>query len=86
MTCLPTRNELTNAILLAFVNDTDIVLSTKEINDKVAKILDIPEELLLLENENCSGTQYGYLMRWARTELKQRHKIVNPERGKWTLV
>lgn len=86
MTYLPTRKELTEAIITAFNNDASIILTTAEINDKVAKILNIPEELLLLEDENCSGSKYSYLMRWARTELKQKHKITNPERGKWKLT
>lgn len=82
---LPTRSELTQAILTVFNNDTSIVLTTKEINDKVAKLLSIPEDLLLIEEANGSGSQYSYLMRWARTELKQRHKLKNLERGKWML-
>ncbi|MEE1249123.1 MAG: winged helix-turn-helix domain-containing protein [Lachnospiraceae bacterium] len=86
MTYLPTKKELTEAILVAFNNDASVILTTTEINDKVAQILHIPEELLLLEDENCSGSKYSYLMRWARTELKQKHKIINPERGKWRLV
>lgn len=85
MNYLPTRSELTQAILTIFNNDTSIVLTTKEINDKVAKLLSIPEDLLLIEEVNGSGSQYSYLMRWARTELKQRHKLINLERGKWML-
>lgn len=86
MNYLPTRSELTKAILTVFNNDTCIVLTTKEINDKVAKLLSIPDDLLLLEEANGSGSQYSYLMRWARTELKQRHKLQNIERGKWMLL
>lgn len=85
MNYLPTRSELTQAILTIFNNDTSIVLTTKEINDKVAKLLSIPEDLLLIEEVNGSGSQYSYLMRWARTELKQHHKLINLERGKWML-
>lgn len=86
MTYFPSKKKLTEAILVAFDGDASIILTTTEINDKVAQILNIPEELLLLEDENCSGSKYSYLMRWARTELKQKHKIINPERGKWKLV
>lgn len=85
MNYLPTRSELTQAILTVFNNDASIVLTTQEINDKVAKLLSIPENLLLIEEANGSGSQYSYLMRWARTELKQRHKLKNIERGKWML-
>ena len=83
---LPTRNELSKAILTVFNNDTSIVLTTKEINDRVVELLSIPENLLLIEEVNGSGSQYSYLMRWARTELKQRHKLQNLERGKWKLL
>lgn len=86
MNYLPTRSELSKAILTVFNNDTSIVLTTKEINDKVVNLLSIPENLLLMEEANGSGSQYSYLMRWARTELKQRHKIQNLERGKWKLL
>lgn len=86
MNYLPTRSELSKAILTVFNNDTSIVLTTKEINDKVVNLLSIPENLLLIEETNGSGSQYSYLMRWARTELKQRHKIQNLERGKWKLL
>ncbi|WP_182439486.1 hypothetical protein [Clostridium sp. OM05-9] len=86
MNYLPTRSELSKAILTVFNNDTSIVLTTKEINDKVVNLLSIPENLLLIEEANGSGSQYSYLMRWARTELKQRHKIQNLERGKWKLL
>ena len=82
----PTRNELSKAILTVFNNDTSIVLTTKEINDRVVELLSIPENLLLIEEVNGSGSQYSYLMRWARTELKQRHKLQNLERGKWKLL
>lgn len=85
MNYLPTRSELTQAILTVFNNDASIVLTTQEINDKVTKLLSIPEDLLLIEETNGSGSQYSYLMRWARTELKQRHKLKNIERGKWML-
>ena len=86
MNYLPTRSELSKAILTVFNNDTSIVLTTKEINDKVVNLLSIPENLLLMEEANGSGSQYSYLIRWARTELKQRHKIQNLERGKWKLL
>lgn len=62
------------------------VLSTSEMNDLVAKQLKIPDELLIIEDVNCSGTEFSYRMRWARTELKQKGLIENIVRGKWRLV
>ena len=86
MTYLPNRSELTEAIIRIFENNKKLVLTTQEINEKVAKQLSIPNKLLLLEDDNCTGSKYSYMMRWARTELKQQHKITNPERGKWVLI
>ena len=57
----------------------------KNINDAVAKNLNISDELLSIEDANCTGTEYSYRMRWARTELKQKGKIKNVERGEWRL-
>nr|WP_314987699.1 winged helix-turn-helix domain-containing protein [uncultured Stomatobaculum sp.] len=60
-------------------------MKTADINDAVANCLDIPEELLLLEDANCTGTEYSYRMRWARTELKQKGIIQNVKRGEWVI-
>lgn len=61
-------------------------LSVASINDKVAILLNLPNELLEEEDVNCSGTAYSYKMRWARTALKQRGLIINTKRGYWSLI
>lgn len=58
--------------------------TTKEINSKVAQILDLSEEVLTMEDENGLGTAYEYRMRWIRTELKG--QIINPKKGHWILA
>lgn len=79
---LPQKRELMDAILIVMKN-SDGVMSTATINDLVAKHLNIPKALLEIEDANCSGTEYSYRMRWARTELKQKGFIRNVKRGEW---
>lgn len=84
MVVLPSKKELMDAILKVLrVHNT---MSTSNIDQAVAKLLQLTEEQLLLESTSCSGTEYSYRMRWARTELRQRHLIANPKRGEWTIL
>ncbi len=80
----PTKRELMDAILEVLREYH--TLHTSEINEKVAILLDLSDEQLQEESTNCSGTEYSYRMRWARTELKQKNLIINPQRGSWTLI
>ena len=61
-------------------------MTTSEINEAVIKRLQIPAELLEIEDTNCIGSEYNYRMRWARTELKQKGRIKSPGRGIWEIV
>ena len=80
----PTKKQLMDAIV-EVLSDKQ-TLSAASINDEVALLLKLPEELLEEEDVNCSGTAYSYKMRWARTELKQKGLIVTPKRGYWSLA
>lgn len=80
----PTKRELMDAILEVLKSEN--TMSTSEIDNAVAIKLNLSEEHLSVESSNCSGTEYSYRMRWARTELKQRHLITNPKRGTWILL
>jgi restriction endonuclease Mrr len=71
--------------ILFILRQADGVMKTADINDAVAKNLNISDELLSIEDANCTGTEYSYRMRWARTELKQKGKIKNVKRGEWRL-
>jgi hypothetical protein len=86
MNKLPSKSVLMDAIIDLFATSGSTVLSTKEINDKVAEQLKIPNELLMLEDSNCTGTEYSYRMRWARTELKSKNKLKNIQRGQWAFI
>ena len=82
---LPKKKELMDAIL-GIMNQQSKVWTTAQINNAVAKKLSIPQDLLEIEDANCTGTEYSYRMRWARTELKQKGAIKSPKRGEWELV
>ena len=84
MIIYPTKKELMDAII--DVLKTNSTMSTSEIDNAVAAKLNLLEEQLSAESSNCSGSEYSYRMRWARTELKQLHLITNPKRGTWTLL
>ncbi len=84
MIIYPTKKELMDAII--DVLKTNSTMSTSEIDNAVAAKLNLSEEQLSAESSNCSGSEYSYRMRWARTELKQFHLITNPKRGTWTLL
>ena len=84
MIIYPTKKELMDAII--DVLKTNSTMSTSEIDNAVAAKLNLSEEQLSAESSNCSGSEYSYRMRLARTELKQLHLITNPKRGTWTLL
>lgn len=84
MIIYPTKKELMDAII--DVLKTNSTMSTSEIDNAVAAKLNLSEEQLSAESSNCSGSEYSYRMRWARTELKQLHLITNPKRDTWTLL
>ena len=80
----PPKKELMDAILVV-LQEKGTIMTTAEINAAVAKQLGLSEELLTMEDANCTGTEYSYRMRWARTELKQKGFISNIKRGLWNL-
>lgn len=82
---LPKKKELMDAILTV-MDTVDETIITSYMNDAVANLLKIPTDLLQIEEQNGTGTESGYRMRWTRTELKRNGHIDNPERGYWKLV
>lgn len=61
-------------------------MTAAELNDAVASKLQIPEDLLAIEDANCTGTEFSYRMRWVRTTMKKKGILENPERGIWGFV
>lgn len=85
MILIPPKKDLIDAIMYV-MSKSNSPMKTSEIDKKVADFLNLSEEQLSLESCNCSGSEFSYRMRWARTELKQKHKIANPSRGVWEIV
>ena len=82
---LPKKKELMDAILKVMCEgQTPMITAT--INKKVSDYLHIPQELLDIEDANCTGSEFSYRMRWARTELKKNGLILNIKRGEWGLA
>lgn len=84
MTELPRKKELLPA-LLKIMERENRTMTVTEMNDMVAEFLQIPQELLEIEDANFAGTEYSYRMRWVRTQLKQDGIIENVSRGLWKL-
>ncbi|KAI4449115.1 hypothetical protein C823_003644 [Eubacterium plexicaudatum ASF492] len=59
--------------------------TTKQINQKVIEVLELPDEVVQLEDESGLGTKLNYRLRWARTNLKSKGKIKNVSKGTWCL-
>ena len=57
-----------------------------DINNCVIDILQLPEEIVELEDESGLGTKLDYRLRWARTNLKSKGKIKNVVKGTWEIV
>lgn len=80
----PTNPQLCDAILEA-LRRLEGSAKTAEIDAKVIEILQLPLEVVELEDESGIGTKLNYCLRWCRTKLKSEGKIQNPQRGLWDL-
>ena len=85
MVGLPSKKILADTTILVLKRTTDPIKAS-EINDLVAAELNIPANILAIEDANCTGTEYSYQMRWVRTSLKNKGVISNPKRGYWMIV
>lgn len=81
----PSNSMLEDAVLQSIVI-LGGTATTEQINKKVIEVLNLPDEVVQLEDESGLGTKLDYRLRWARTVLKQKEKIKNVKRGTWTLV
>lgn len=80
----PSNRTLEEAILQALVNlggEADV----PAINQEVIRILELPEEVVMFEDESGLGTKLNYRLRWCRTSLKTKHKIKNIKKGTWAI-
>lgn len=84
MGILPSRKVLSDSVLTVLAQATE-PMKACDINNKVALILQIPKDILEIEDANCTGTEFAYQMRWIRTKLKNQGLISSPKRGFWIL-
>ncbi len=60
--------------------------TTEEIYDKVAQILNLPDEVLEIPHGSTSHSAVEYRLGWSRTYLKKYGLLQNSARGVWSLV
>lgn len=60
--------------------------SIEEIDEKVADILDLPDEIRGLLHNDGPRTKVEYRCAWSRSWLKAAGLVTNSERGVWTLT
>ncbi len=78
---LPRYQELIEPMLV-FLRTHNGPANNSNIDDAVARILGIPENLLS-EIHSGKRTEFQYRMAWARTKAKSDGKINTPQREMW---
>jgi restriction system protein len=84
---VPQYHKLMNPLLHA-LNELGGSGSIEEIDQKVAEMIHLPEEILNIPHnpEKSSQTEVEYRLAWARTYLKKYGILENSERGIWSIV
>lgn len=81
----PSNSVLEKAIVDA-LNELGGTATVPTINERIIELLQLPEEIVLMEDENDMSTKLEYRLRWCRTNLKSKGIIRNVKRGTWELV
>lgn len=81
----PSNSALEEAVLQA-LDKLGGSAKVPDINNCVIDILQLPQEIVELEDESGLGTKLEYRLRWARTNLKSKGKIKNVVKGTWEIV
>jgi hypothetical protein len=58
----------------------------EEIEEDVAALMKLPEEILAIPHKNSSHSQFAYELAWVRTYLKKAGIAENSARGVWALT
>lgn len=80
----PSNSMLEEAILKALELENGEA-TVPIINQHVIDILELPEEIVQLEDDNALDTKLNYRLRWCRTNLKSKGLIESVTRGVWKL-
>ena len=81
----PNKADLEKAIIKALKN-LGGEGTVMQINKQVINILQLPDEIVTMEDDSGLGTKLNYRLRWCRTNLKNAGKIENISRGTWKLL
>ena len=84
MNVFPTNKILEEAVIEA-LSSLGGEAKVSDINAKVIEILQLPQEIVELEDDYGVGTKLSYRLRWVRTNLKG-EKIDNVVKGTWRLI
>lgn len=84
-TYFPSNAVLENAIIEA-LKTLGGTATVPEINKTLIEQLQLPTEIVEMEDESGLGTKLDYRLRWCRTNLKTKGKIKNVTRGTWELI
>lgn len=60
--------------------------TTKIINQGVAEMLQLSDDVLTIEDETGCGTKYQVRMRWTRTTMKNKGLIKNTAKATWSIA
>ncbi len=60
--------------------------TTEEIYEQVAKLLNLPDEVLEIPHGNSTMSEVEYRLGWSRTYLKKYGLLQNSSRGVWSLL
>jgi restriction endonuclease Mrr len=82
---VPTFDQLFNPTLSALRNLGGSG-SNQEVVDEIARLLDLPEDVVDIDHGRGGYTELGYRAAWARTYLKNFGLILNSERGVWAIT
>lgn len=82
---IPTFNEMMNPLIMA-LKELGGSGTINEINEKVYKILDLPDNVLdVPHGDNGNQSEVAYRLAWTRTYLKKYGVLENSSRGVWAL-
>jgi restriction system protein len=86
MNQVPTFDQLMQPLFNA-IKDLGGSGSIGEIDDKVAELLGLPEDVVAVPHnpEKSNQTEFQYRLAWARTYLRQYGLIENSSRGVWAI-
>lgn len=82
---LPQYHQFFNPVLDA-LRELGGSATNAELEEMVAKLMDLPESIVEIPHKDTNTTEVGYRIAWARTYLKKYGVIENSQRGVWTLT